>query len=121
MVQQMKMQEAQALAEIPLEETLISESSSDKDEPNNDGEVIDDYDEEEDKAEVARQINLSKRAKYASSNPGDKKAQKAKAEPQKVFGGGQPIIPPTLSETGQVEQKKKTGFTKILGGFKKLF
>ena len=29
MVQQMKMQEAQALAEIPLEETLISESSSD--------------------------------------------------------------------------------------------
>ena len=48
MVQQMKMQEAQALAEIPLEETLISESSSDRDEDH------DDYDEEADKAEVAR-------------------------------------------------------------------
>ena len=44
------MQEAQALAEIPLEETLISESSSDKD-PNDgddapDSEPSDDYDEE---------------------------------------------------------------------------
>ena len=69
MVQQMKMQEAQALAEIPLEETLVSESSSDNDknkDDDSDGDSTprdDEYDEEQDKAEVERQI---KRARYAS-------------------------------------------------------
>jgi len=64
----MKMQEAQALAEIPLEETLISESSSSEAKSKGDDDDGDstprDYDqEEEDKAEVARQI---KRSRYAS-------------------------------------------------------
>ena len=44
------MQEAQALAEIPLEETLVSESSDD--DADSPGKHDDDYDEEEDKAEV---------------------------------------------------------------------
>ena len=54
MVQQMKMQEAQALAEIPLEETLVSETSSEKDDrEDDDSDAADsgaDYDEEEDKS-----------------------------------------------------------------------
>ena len=70
MVQQMKMQEAQALAEIPLEETLVSESSSgkgddddDEDEDEDGEETPNEYDEEKDKEEVERQI---KKARYAS-------------------------------------------------------
>lgn len=68
LVQHMKMQEAQALAEIPLEETFISESSSSEANVRDDDDDVDssprDYDrEEEDKAEVERQI---KRSRYAS-------------------------------------------------------
>lgn len=80
MVQQMKMQEAQALAEIPLEETLISESSSEKD-PNDDDDEDDspsdnEYDEEKDKATVEMQI---KRARYASQGRPKKGASAASA------------------------------------------
>lgn len=68
LVQQMKMQEAQALAEIPLEETLVSSESSGKGDPDDDDDEDDatpdeDYDEERDKEEVERQI---KKARYAS-------------------------------------------------------
>ena len=65
----MKMQEAQALAEIPLEETLISESSSsgndekDAAEGSEEDHSGQEYDEEQDRAEVERQI---KKARYAS-------------------------------------------------------
>ena len=55
MVQQMQMRDAERLADIPLEETLISETSSERsqnnDETNEDGS---DYNSEEDKAEVER-------------------------------------------------------------------
>ena len=79
MVQQMKMQEAQALAEIPLEETLISESSSsdnekDAAEGSDEDHSGQEYDEEQDRAEVEAQI---KKARYASQGPG--KGKKATA------------------------------------------
>ena len=76
MVHSMKMQEAQALAEMPLEETLISESSSEKDETEQDDDADssprDHEQEEEDRAEVERQI---KKARYASQGP--KKAKES--------------------------------------------
>ena len=80
------------MAEVPLEETLISESSSGSDSKDDDDEgdsTPRDYDqEEEDKAEVERQI---KRARYASQGPG----KQAIASNGKVYGGGQPIVPPS--------------------------
>lgn len=94
MVHSMKMQEAQALAEMPLEETLISESSSEKDdaEQDEDGDSTprDNEQDEEDRAEVERQI---KKARYASQGP--KKAAENSKSAGKVYGGGQPIVPPT--------------------------
>ena len=56
------MRDAELLADIPLEETLVSETSSEKSGSGKD-EDDDDYNSEEDKAEVERQI---KRARYAS-------------------------------------------------------
>mmetsp|Transcript_23885 Transcript_23885/g.32004 ORF Transcript_23885/g.32004 Transcript_23885/m.32004 type:complete len:207 (-) Transcript_23885:167-787(-) len=85
MVHSMKMQEAQALAEMPLEETLISETSSEKDyneEDDGDSTPRDHTQEEEDKAEVERQI---KKARYASQGP--KKAANQKSA-GKVYGQG---------------------------------
>ena len=54
MVQQMQMRDAELLADIPLEETLVSETSSDKSEKNGEDGENSDYDSEEDKAEVER-------------------------------------------------------------------
>lgn len=52
------MQEAQALAEIPLEETLVSETSSsgkgEEDEEGEEGSSGNEYDSDADKAEVER-------------------------------------------------------------------
>lgn len=101
MVQQMKMQEAQALAEIPLEETLISESSSDDksrgdDDSGGDSTPRNSDQEEEDKAEVERQI---KKSRYASQGPTKAKREKASA---KVYGGGQPIVPPSPNNNAGV-------------------
>ena len=104
MVQQMKMQEAQALAEIPLEETLQSDSSSDKDPKNTedeDDDSLSEYDEEQDKATVEMQI---KRARYASqgrpraATAGTPAAQKTET---KVYGRGQPIVVPAENATGK--------------------
>ena len=50
----MQMRDAELLADIPLEETLVSETSSDRSGKNDGEDDDDDYDSEEDKAEVER-------------------------------------------------------------------
>ena len=118
----MKMQEAQALADIPLEETIVSESSEDEDQLDQTGKDSIDYDEEMDKEqeqmdrkEVEKQIKQTemkiKRARYASQGrvSSNQNPQSAASE-QKVYGGGQPIVAPNGEEDAN---KKKNTASKI--------
>ena len=74
-----------------MEETLVSEDSSDKQDGDNDGadSPYDEYDEEEDRATVNRQINQSKSKRYSSADVQGRKSHPAtKYDPNKVYGGG---------------------------------
>ena len=94
------MQEAQALAELPIDDT-IPDSDSDGEGEEDSGE--EQYGSEEEDQKIRR---------YASQGPPMKQASR-------VYGGGQPIVPPT-PPSGHAGGKKK-GISKFIGGIKKLF
>ena len=95
MVAAMKLREAQALAEMPIDDTI----------PDSDDEEEDNDEEEGSEEEQHNQ----KFRRYASQGPPQKQ--------NRVYGGGQPIVPPSPHD--QVGKKK--GISKIIGGIKKLF